>query len=143
MALQADARQAERLFTRPVDRVLVDAPCSGLGTLRRHPELKWKQEEAELATMARLQSELLRGVAPLVRSGGTLVYSTCSLEPEETDVVVEAFLRDVPDFAADDPRASLPPPAAELVDDAGAMRTWPHRHGIDGFYAIRLRRRTQ
>jgi 16S rRNA (cytosine967-C5)-methyltransferase len=111
--------------------------------LRRHPELKWKQEEAGLATMARLQSELLRGVAPLVRSGGTLVYSTCSLEPEETDVVVEAFLRDLPDFAADDPRASLPPPAAELVDDAGALRTWPHRHGIDGFYAIRLRRRSQ
>jgi 16S rRNA (cytosine967-C5)-methyltransferase len=143
MAVQADARQAERLFTRPVDRVLVDAPCSGLGTLRRHPELKWRQEEAGLATLARLQAELIRGVAPLVAAGGTLVYSTCSLEPEETDLVVEAFLRDAPDFARDDPRASLPAAAAELVDDAGTVRTWPHRHGIDGFYAIRLRRRSQ
>jgi len=138
--VQADARQASRLFTRPMDRVLVDAPCSGLGTLRRHPERKWTQQEAGLAALARLQQELLRGVAPLVKSGGHLVYSTCSLEPEESDLVVEAFLREFPDFAPDDPRTSLPTTAGELVDRAGAVRTWPHRHGIDGFYAIRLRR---
>src|SRR3972149_3801153 len=136
--VQADARQASRLFTRPMDRVLVDAPCSGLGTLRRHPERKWTQQEAGLAALARLEQELLRGVAPLVKSGGLLVYSACSLEPEETDLVVEAFLREFPDFAPDDPRTSLPTTAGELVDRAGAVRTWPHRHGIDGFYALRL-----
>jgi 16S rRNA (cytosine967-C5)-methyltransferase len=87
-----------------------------------------------------VQQELLRGVAPVVKSGGMLVYSACSLEPEETDLVVEAFLREFPDFAPDDPRTSLPTTAGELVDRAGAVRTWPHRHGIDGFYAIRLRR---
>ena len=123
-----------------MDRILVDAPCSGLGTLRRHPERKWQQQEADLARLARLQLELLQGVSPLVKAGGVLVYSTCSLEPEETDLVVEAFLRDYPDFASDDSRGTLPPAVAGLVDSKGVLRTWPHRHGIDGFYAIRLKR---
>lgn len=140
LPIQADARRASRLLRRPVDRILVDAPCTGLGTLRRHPERKWQQQEAGLEIMGRLQRELLMGVAPLVKPGGVLVYSTCSLEPEETDLVVERFLSDVPDFAVDDPQKALPPAAADLVDSAGVLRTWPHRHGIDGFYAARLRR---
>lgn len=138
--VQADARQAAQLFTRPVDRVLVDAPCSGLGTLRRHPERKWQQQETGLAALARLQLELLQGVAPVLRPGGVLVYSTCSLEPEETDAVIEMFLHDSPEFTAVDAPGSLPATVAELIDSKGALRTWPHRHGLDGFYAIRLRR---
>ncbi len=138
--VQADARLASRLLRQRVDRILVDAPCSGLGTLRRHPERKWQQQEAGLPALARLQQELLRGVAPLVKTGGVLVYSTCSLEREETDLVVEAFLHELPDFVIDDPRGALPPSVAGLVDPGGALRTWPHRHGIDGFYAIRLQR---
>ncbi len=139
--VQADARQAAQLFTRPVDRILVDAPCSGLGTLRRHPERKWQQQEAGLAGLARLQLELLHGVAPVLRPGGFLVYSTCSLEPDETDAVVETFLRDFPEFVAADAPGGFPAVVAELIDSKGALRTWPHRHGLDGFYAIRLRRR--
>lgn len=138
--IQADARQAAQLFTRPVDRILVDAPCSGLGTLRRHPERKWQQQEAGLAALARAQLELLEGVAPLLKPGGYLVYSTCSLEPEETDTVIETFLQDFPQFTADAPD-SFPTTIAELIDPNGVLRTWPHRHGVDGFYAIRLRRR--
>ena len=141
--IQADARQASRALTCVIDRALVDAPCSGLGTLRRHPERKWQQHEAGLATLARLQLELLHGVAPLLKPGGDLVYSTCSLEPEETDAVVEAFLRAFQDFTADDAPAGLPGTIAELIDSRGALRTWPHRHGLDGFYAIRLRRESQ
>ena len=140
--VQADARQAAQLFTRPVDRILVDAPCSGLGTIRRHPERKWQQQEAGLAALVRLQLELLHGVAPLLTPGGFLVYSTCSLEPEETDAVVETFLRDFPEFIADAP-GSLPATVAALIDSKGALRTWPHRHGLDGFYAIRLRKRNR
>lgn len=140
LPVQADARQASRLFTCPIDRVLVDAPCSGLGTLRRHPERKWQQQEAGLPALAQLQQELLQGVAPLVTPGGVLVYCTCSLEPEETDLVIEAFLRASPDFAPDECPVTLPPAVAGLVDSGGCLRTWPHRHGIDGFYAIRLRR---
>ncbi|MGB4781971.1 16S rRNA (cytosine(967)-C(5))-methyltransferase RsmB [Candidatus Methylomirabilis sp.] len=139
--VQADARQAAQLFTRPVDRILVDAPCSGLGTLRRHPERKWQQQEAGLAALARLQLELLHGVAPVLKPGGFLVYSTCSLEPEETDTVIETFLRDFPEFTAADAPDNLPATVAELIDSKGALRTWPHRNGLDGFYAIRLRRR--
>lgn len=141
IAIQADARRAAQLFTRQVDRVLVDAPCSGLGTLRRHPERKWQQQEAGLAALAHLQLELLHGVAPVLRPGGFLVYSTCSLEPEETDVVVETFLRDAPEYAAVDAPGGLSAAVAELIDTKGVLRTWPHRHGLDGFYAIRLRRR--
>ena len=139
--VQADARQTAQLFTRQVDRVLVDAPCSGLGTLRRHPERKWQQQEAGLATLAHLQLELFHGVAPVLKPGGFLVYSTCSLEPEETDAVVETFLRDFPEFTVADAPGSLPVTVAELIDSKGALRTWPHRHGLDGFYAIRLRKR--
>ena len=124
-----------------MDRILVDAPCSGLGTLRRHPERKWQQEEAALPALARLQLELLRGVAPLLKPGGLLVYSTCSLEPEETEGVIETFLRESPDFASDDSRDTLPATMAGLLVPGGALRTWPHRHGLDGFYAIRLYRR--
>ena len=142
LPLQADARLAFRLLTCQVDRVLVDAPCSGLGTLRRHPERKWQQQEADLETLARLQLELLRGVAPLLRPGGLLVYSTCSFESEETDGVIETFLRESPDFARDDPRETLPATVAGLLDSEGTLRTWPHRHGLDGFYAIRLKRRS-
>lgn len=138
--IRADARQASRLFACSVDRALVDAPCSGLGTLRRHPERKWQQQESGLTTLARLQLELLHGVAPVLRPGGVLVYSTCSLEPEETDAVVETFLRDFPEFTVVHTSAGLPAAVAELIDLKGALRTWPHRHGLDGFYAIRLRR---
>ncbi len=141
LPVQADARQASRLLTCHADKVLVDAPCSGLGTLRRHPERKWQQQEAGLPALARLQLEVLRGVAPLLKPGGSLVYSTCSLEPEETEYVIEAFLRESPTFAPDDARETLPAALAGLLDRGGALRTWPHQQGVDGFYAIRLSRR--
>lgn len=141
--IQTDARQASHVLSCAIDRALVDAPCSGLGTLRRHPERRWQQQEAGLATLARLQLELLHGVAPLLKPGGCLVYSTCSLEPEETDAVVDAFLRTFPDFTVDDASAGLPATILELIDSRGALRTWPHRHGLDGFYAIRLRRESR
>lgn len=139
--IQADARQASRLLTCQIDKALVDAPCSGLGTLRRHPERKWRQSEAGLASLAHLQLELLHGVAPLIRPGGILVYSTCSLESEETDAVIEGCLHDFPDFAVDEAPAGLPATVATLIDSQGVLRTWPHRCGLDGFFAIRLRRR--
>jgi 16S rRNA (cytosine967-C5)-methyltransferase len=141
--IQADARQASRVLTCVIDRVLVDAPCSGLGTLRRHPERKWQQQEAGLATLAQLQLDLLYGVAPLLKPGGCLVYSTCSLESEETDTVIDTFLHAFPQFTVDDAPAGLPATIAELIDPKGALRTWPHRHGLDGFYAIRLRRKNR
>jgi 16S rRNA (cytosine967-C5)-methyltransferase len=124
------------------DRVLVDAPCSGLGVLRRNPETRWRRVEADIGRLALLQGTILGNVAPLVRPGGTLLYSLCTLTPEETDGVVDAFLAGHPDFDREDLRLSAPAGWQELFDDRGALRTFPHHHGgMDAFFAVRFRRR--
>jgi 16S rRNA (cytosine967-C5)-methyltransferase len=111
------------------DRVLVDAPCSGLGVLRRNPEIRWRRREADLQEMAARQSAILENVAPLVRPGGRLLYSLCTLTPEETDGVTRGFLAAHPEYVPEDLRRESPPGWEELFDDAGALRTYPHRHG--------------
>lgn len=123
------------------DRILVDAPCSGLGVLRRNPETRWRRTEAEIAAMARLQRTILANVAGLLRPGGVLLYSLCTTTPEETEGVVEAFLAGHADFAREDLRPHFPQWPG-LFDERGALRTFPHRHGgMDAFFAVRFRRR--
>jgi 16S rRNA (cytosine967-C5)-methyltransferase len=117
------------------DRVLVDAPCSNLGVLRRNPEVKWRRTPDDLARAGARQLRILGAAAAMVRPGGRLVYATCSLEPEENDEVVRAFLTAHPEFATDHP---LETPIE--LDGAGTLRCLPHRHGTDGFTAIRFRR---
>jgi 16S rRNA (cytosine967-C5)-methyltransferase len=119
-----------------VDAVLVDAPCSATGTMRRHPDARWRLDPAIFARAASRQARLLAAAAPLVRSGGLLIYATCSLEPEENERVVEDFLNRNPGFVRA-PRgdASFP---TELLTHAGDFQSLPHRHGIDGAYAARL-----
>jgi len=121
------------------DAVLVDAPCTGLGTLRRHPEIKWRTTPGQVGKLAGLQRAILHGVAACVRPGGILVYATCTTEPEENEGTVEAFLAKHPEFRLEDAGPHLPGPAAALAAK-GYLRTWPHRHGVDGFFAARLRR---
>jgi 16S rRNA (cytosine967-C5)-methyltransferase len=121
-------------FEPVFDRVLVDAPCSGLGTLRRDPDLKWRRSEAELPGLAAAQEALLDRAATTVAPGGRLVYATCSSEPDENDDVVDRFLQAHPQFRLAAPPA-LPPPVAGLVDDRGRLRTLPHRDGLDAFFA--------
>ncbi|HXH81458.1 MAG TPA: methyltransferase domain-containing protein, partial [Candidatus Tectomicrobia bacterium] len=117
------------------DAVLVDAPCSNLGVLRRNPDVKWRRRPEDVAASAARQSSILAAAAGLVRPGGRLVYATCSLEPEENDRVIAAFLASRPDFHLD-------PPAAFPVEPRdGVVRCLPHRHGTDGFTAARVRRR--
>ncbi len=119
-----------------VDAVLVDAPCSATGTMRRHPDARWRIDPAVFARAASRQARLLAAAAPLVRPGGLLIYATCSLEPEENERVVEDFLSRNPGFArAPRSETSLP---AELLTDAGDFQSRPQRHGIDGAYAARL-----
>jgi 16S rRNA (cytosine967-C5)-methyltransferase len=130
----ADARAPA---LRPVDAVLLDAPCTGTGTFRRHPDARWRLKVSDLAVMAALQRTLLRGAASVVKPGGLLVYSTCSLEPEENDAQVESFLADHPDWTLEPPPEGAVPPA---VLDAGRLRVLPQRHGADGAFAARLRR---
>jgi 16S rRNA (cytosine967-C5)-methyltransferase len=137
-ALAGDARRPPT--TRRFDLVLVDAPCSGLGTLRRHPELRWRRTAADLPRLADLQREVLQALVPLVRPGGVLVYAVCTDTPEETTAVVRDLVARVPDLAAEDPGALLPAEAAALISD-GALRTRPDLHELDGFFAVRLRMR--
>jgi 16S rRNA (cytosine967-C5)-methyltransferase len=118
------------------DAVLVDAPCTNLGVLRRNPEVKWRRQAGDVAAAAERQRSIVAAAGSLVRSGGRMVYATCSLEPEENDAVVRDFLATHPDFAVDTPPAFPVPP-----DEAGFVRCLPHRLGTDGFTAIRLRRR--
>jgi 16S rRNA (cytosine967-C5)-methyltransferase len=112
----------------------VDAPCSGLGTLRRHPEVRWRRRSEDITRLAALQREILTGAARLVRPGGVLVYAVCTLTREENEGVVEWFRTAQPAFVPE--RPALP---ADLVTPAGHLRTLRHRHGLDGFFAARLR----
>lgn len=126
------------------DAVLLDAPCSATGTIRRHPELPWLKDEAQLRELAGLQRRLLRRAAQLVRPGGLLVYCTCSLEPEEGETRVRGFLADEPDFEIAAPGADALPEGA--VRASGWVRTLPYMRygasaGMDGFFAAAMRRR--
>jgi len=120
-----------------IDRVLVDAPCTGFGTLRRNPDLKWRQHASALAELTAKQASILRGAAVLVKSGGRLVYATCSVLPQENEAIVEAFLAERPEF-------TLVPVAAELeragiaLDTGPTLKLLPHRHGCDGFFAAAM-----
>ncbi|HZF74095.1 MAG TPA: RsmB/NOP family class I SAM-dependent RNA methyltransferase, partial [Gemmatimonadaceae bacterium] len=122
---------------RPVDVVLIDVPCTGTGTFRRHPDARWRIKVSDLAVMSALQKQILRAAAAVVQKDGFLVYSTCSLEPEENDAQVDSFLAENPNFVLE------PPPegtvAADLIDN-GRLRVLPQRHGTDGAFAARLRR---
>jgi 16S rRNA (cytosine967-C5)-methyltransferase len=122
---------------RPVDVVLLDAPCLGTGTFARHPDARWRATPAALSALAARQAELLDALASRVRAGGLLVYATCSLEPEENVEQVERFLRAHPEFEREPP-ADFPPP---LLTEAGDLMTLPQRDSMDGAFAARLRRR--
>jgi 16S rRNA (cytosine967-C5)-methyltransferase len=127
-------------FRVPFARVLVDAPCSGLGTVRRDPDIRWRRAESELAGLARDQLALLVRAAAVVAAGGRLVYATCSSEPEENEQVVDRFLDEHPDFAPIDLRGESPL-LEPLLDDRGMMRTLPPVHGLEAFFAAALVRR--
>ena len=122
------------------NRVLLDAPCSGTGIIRRHPEIRWRREESQIHDFARRQAEALLRACDLVVAGGRLVYSVCSLEPEEGHERIAALLEARPEMELVDARPLLPPEARALVDQAGCLSTLPHRDDVDGFYAAVLMR---
>jgi 16S rRNA (cytosine967-C5)-methyltransferase len=129
-------------FGQAFDRVLLDAPCSGLGIVRRDPDIKWTRSAADQVDFARRQGEMLRAAADAIRPGGTLVYATCSSEPEENEGVVDALVasRDDMSLVVADPGPAVLR-GAELVDDRGMLRTLPFRHGLDAFFCAVLVRR--
>ena len=120
------------------DRVLVDPPCSDLGTLASRPDARWRKDADTPGRVARTQAAILAAGAGAVRPGGTLVYSTCTISPAENEDVVRAFLATRGDFRADDLRDDVP-----LWDHGGVpgfLQTLPHRDGTEGFFIARLRR---
>jgi 16S rRNA (cytosine967-C5)-methyltransferase len=118
------------------DRVLVDAPCSGMGVLRRRSDARWRKSPELLAAMAELQAELLDAAARLVRPGGTIVYSVCSFEPEECEAQLDHFLERFADYRVERPGPGFP---AAVVDDRGCYRVLHDEHGADGVFGVRLR----
>lgn len=121
------------------DVVLVDAPCSGLGVLRRHPEIRWSRQRRDCRLHSARQVALLDAVVPALEVGGALVYSVCTFSPEETDGVVQELLSACPELKVVDPRAAATGLAPELLD-GDALRSYPHRHDADGFFGVRLER---
>ena len=117
------------------DKVLVDAPCSGFGVIQKKPDIKWQRELSDIKNLAKTQLELLETASKLVRNGGVIVYSTCTIEPEENIEVVKSFLDKHPEFEIDDARNYLP---SEVVTNGGYMETFPHKHDMDGGFAVRL-----
>jgi 16S rRNA (cytosine967-C5)-methyltransferase len=133
-AIVADATQPAIV---PVDAVLVDVPCTGTGTFRRHPDARWRLRVSDFAVLGAVQKRILRAAATVVKPGGLLVYSTCSLELEENDEMVMGFLAEHPEFSIE------PPPRGTVPDtmlDGGLLRVLPHRDGHDGAFAARLRK---
>lgn len=129
---------AMALRTDPADKIIVDAPCSGLGTLRKKPDIKWKRGLKDIQFLARQQAQLLESGAGLLKPGGVLVYSTCTTEPEENGMVVKAFLSRHPEFGIEDASRFV---NHSVVTPDGWIETLPHRHHIDGSFAVRLVRR--
>ncbi|HZD59530.1 MAG TPA: 16S rRNA (cytosine(967)-C(5))-methyltransferase RsmB [Anaerolineae bacterium] len=139
LALKADATKLKPVIKKPVDRVLLDAPCSGLGVLSRRPDARWTKKPEQIEELSRLQTDMLLSVAEFVVPGGVLVYSVCTLTRQETRLVVERFLRVREDFYIEDISPYLPEALHADVRD-GMIQLLPHKHGIDGLFMAKLRR---
>jgi 16S rRNA (cytosine967-C5)-methyltransferase len=136
--VKADLTQAVgRIYERTYDRILLDAPCSGLGTLRSHPEIKWNRTRADLIRLQQLQKRLLSQLASRLKPEGVLVYSTCTLSRTENEDVVEDFLAHHSGFLLEDAKNHLPG-AAKGLTRGKYFLALPHRHNTDGFFAARI-----
>ena len=137
--------RVKRLYGK-LDRVLIDAPCSGLGTLRRNPDLKWRHGVDSVARLATLQASILSSAARLVKVGGTVVYATCSVLPTENQNVVDEFLKSNPNYEAVNARDALVAQGIELPESTRAgsagmyLQLLPQLHQTDGFFAACLNR---
>ena len=138
----ADASRAlSSLFRVRFDRIVVDAPCSGLGVISRHPDGKWTKKEEDVARLAQLQKAILNSACSLLRTGGMLLYVTCTLSREENEEVVEACLAGNKDMVLVNLKDHTPLWARNLIDDRGFLRTFPHLHHMDGFFGALLRKK--
>ena len=135
-----DATKADLGFIKTADAVLIDAPCSGFGTLRRHPDIRWNKTFKQVRALSEIQYSLLRNAAQHIKPGGILVYSTCSVEPMENEEVVQRFLTNFPMYTVENARSFFPDVPPSVITPQGFIQTFPHEHGVDGAFAARLRR---
>jgi len=122
------------------DRVLLDAPCSGLGVMRRHPDIKWRASKRTPLPFQRRQKKLLKNASRLVKPGGILVYAVCSPEPEENEAVINDFLKNYKQIDIDNKCGKLPERVCAQAVSEGCLRTYPDLTQMDGFFAVRLKR---
>ncbi|HET7629337.1 MAG TPA: 16S rRNA (cytosine(967)-C(5))-methyltransferase RsmB [Bacillales bacterium] len=140
-AANLDGRLAAESFGRETfDRILIDAPCSGFGVIRRKPDIKWSKRPEDVERLASIQGDILASVAPLVKPGGTLVYSTCTIERKENEQVVRDFLRNHADFTFDRTLCERMPERLRLSEDKGMVQILPHEAGTDGFFIAALQK---
>ena len=135
-----DATTADLEFIKTADAVLIDAPCSGFGTLRRHPDIRWNKTREQVRALSEIQYNLLKNAAPHIKPGGILVYSTCSIEPMENEEIIQRFLADFPMYTVENARRFLPDVPPSAITPQGFVQTFPHEHGVDGAFAARLRK---
>jgi len=124
------------------DRILLDAPCSGLGVLRRNPDIKWNSTEKSLKRHAEIQKRFLETLAPMLKPNGVLVYSVCSIEPEENEAVIQAFLKNHPEFVIDKGSGKVPERILSLLEPKTGFKTLPILSDLDGFFLARMKRIT-
>jgi len=136
-SVEMHAADARAFTAEPFDAVLADVPCSGLGLLRKHPDVRWRRKSHHLPLQHKLQAEILAHAAELVKPGGVMVYSTCSILPSENSEIVNVFLKSFPEFHKEDARGFLPD---AVINEHGDLEMYTHRHDTDGAYAVRLRR---
>lgn len=135
-----DATDADLSFIKSADAVLIDAPCSGLGTLRRHPDIRWNKTAKQLFALNDLQYKLLENAARHIKQGGIVVYSTCTIEQSENEDIIHRFLTNYPMFIVEHVGKCLPNIPQSAFTPQGFLQTFPHEHGVDGAFAARLRR---
>jgi 16S rRNA (cytosine967-C5)-methyltransferase len=136
--VRAEATDALTFEGELFDRVLADVPCSGTGTLSKKPDIKWKKNLFDIRDLNKIQYKLLCKAAELVKPGGVVVYSTCSIEPEENFDIVEKFLTNNPEFELESAKDKFPD---EILDENGCVQTLPHKHNLDGAFAAKLVRK--
>ncbi len=136
-----DAREVGKLMPAKADAILCDVPCSGLGTLARRPDARWRKQATDPQELAPVQRAILESAATALMPGGVLVYSTCTIHPAENQGMVESFLLDHPEFTLDPIREHLPASVPADATEGGYLQLLPHKHGTDGFFIARMRKR--
>ncbi|MFI5304827.1 MAG: 16S rRNA (cytosine(967)-C(5))-methyltransferase RsmB [Nitrospiria bacterium] len=135
-------RNSKEFYARSFNKILLDAPCSGTGVLRRHPEGKWQKRENFLPGFAKTQLQLLEAVSKCLKAGGILVYSTCSTEPEENEKIIEKFIKSNSGFKVENPRSALPEGCQRFITKENYFRTYPEWENMDGFFAVKMVRKS-